>query len=120
MYGSSYLMFEKDSILYFTNNSAQQRGGAIFVERQQNMSPCFFQYSDMEVLKSAKVAFSGNTAEKAGSVLFGGNIENCVLFNYYFSSYKCFTQIFNYSAQTGPSVISSEPTMSAFVMTKTQ
>ena len=113
MYGSSYLMFEKDSILYFTNNSAQQRGGAIFVERQQNMSPCFFQYSDMEVLKSAKVAFFGNTAEKAGSVLFGGNIENCVLFNYYFyliPSDKCFTQIFNYSAQTGPSVISSEPT----------
>ena len=42
VYGDSYLMFHEDSILKFTNNSAKQRGGAIFVDTQLAFAPCFF------------------------------------------------------------------------------
>ena len=110
MFGDSNLVLKENSFLNFTNNRAKNRGGAIFVDSQQYRSPCFFQYSGIKFLKSAKVAFLGNTANTAGSVLFGGDIENCVLFNFYLTNDKCFNSAFDYSAQTGPSVISSEPT----------
>ena len=111
MYGDSYLMFHRDSIVNFTNNSAKHKGGAIFVDSQLAFAPCFFQYSDRTLPQSVKVTITGNKANKAGTVLFGGDISNCLLFrsNQTYGS-ECFNKTFNYSAQTGPSVISSEPT----------
>ena len=111
MYGNSYVMFHPDSALNFTNNSAKEKGGAIFVDTQLKLAPCFFQYSDDTLPESVKVTISGNTAGTAGTVLFGGDISRCVLFltNQTFGS-ECFNKTFEYSAQTGPSVISSEPT----------
>ena len=111
MYGDSYLVFGEDSILNFTNNRAKQKGGAIFVSTKQELIPCFFQYSDFTLPKSAQVIFSGNTADIAGTVLYGGNIGNCISYNFhYIPSNERFEMTFNYSSQTGPSVISSEPT----------
>ena len=111
MYGNSYLMFHKDSILNFTNNSAKHRGGAIFVDTQLEFAPCFFQYSDDTLPQSVKVRITGNKANKAGTVLFGGDINKCILFlSSQTYGYESFHKTFNYSAQTGPSVISSEPT----------
>ena len=110
MYGDSYLVLKENSFLNFTNNRAKNKGGAIFVASQQYRSPCFFQYSGIKFLKSVKVTFFGNTADTAGSVLFGGDINNCALFHFVLLNKKCFNATFDYSAQTGPSVISSEPT----------
>ena len=112
LYGNSYLMFHKDSIVDFTNNSAKHRGGAIFVDTELVIAPCFFQYSsDYTLPQSVKVTIAGNKADKAGTVLFGGEISNCLLFlsNQTYGS-DCFNKTFDYSTQTGPSVISSEPT----------
>ena len=111
MYGHSYVMFHQDSALNFTNNSAKEKGGAIFVDTQLKFSPCFFQYSDNTLPESVKVTISGNTAGTAGTALFGGDISRCVLFLAVqtFGS-ECFNKTFDYSTQTGPSVISSEPT----------
>ena len=115
MYGESYLVFEENSLLYFINNSANQRGGAIFVSTLLPTSPCFYQYSDGTLHKfTIKAIFTGNNAQIAGSVLFGGD-EYCNHFvnpNNYTVDY--FNMTFNYSAQTGPSVISSEPTHAYF------
>ena len=108
MYGGSYLMFEEHSFLNFTNNSAQ-KGGAIFVETQLKNSFCFFQYSDHIKPQSKVAAFFGNKADIAGTVLFGGDIINCDLISNDKST-NWFNRTFDYSAQTGPSVISSEPT----------
>ena len=110
MYGNSYVMFHQDSTLNFINNSAKGKGGAIFVDTQLIFAPCFFQYSDNTLPQSVKVTISGNTAGTAGTVLFGGDINECILFltDQTFGS-KCFNRTFDYSAQTGPSVISSEP-----------
>ena len=112
MYGDSYLMFQNNSLLNFTNNKAQ-RGGAIFVYTLNSAeSPCFYQYVQGTLPLSTKAYFTGNNAETAGSVLFGGN-QNCLLFNIpyinFTQSHVYFNETFNYSAQTGPSVISSEP-----------
>ena len=111
LYGSSHLVLHKGSFLNFTNNSAKNRGGAIFVYTQLGRAPCFFQYHDNTSLQSVKITMSGNTAGLAGTALYGGNINNCLLF---FTSLKhgseWFNKTFNYSTQTGLSVISSEPT----------
>ena len=107
MYGESYLVFEENSLLNFTNNKAKHRGGAIFVNTLSAKSPCFYQYVQDTVFQSTKAYFIGNNADTAGTVLFGGN-QSCFLFNNPYSDN--FYVTFNYSAQTGPSVISSEPT----------
>ena len=108
MYGESYLIFQEYSILNFTNNKAR-RGGAIFVNALSTKSPCFYQ--DAFVWRqSPKAYFIGNNAETAGTVLFGVN-HYCLLFHSLRVFTVCeFNQTFDYSAQTGPSVISSEPT----------
>ena len=116
MYGDSYLVLKENSFLNFTNNRAKKRGGAIFIENQLGKFPCFFRHTFTSFPKSAKVAFIGNKADTAGSGLFGGDITNCDLFKilYYYKNEKLFTRLFNYSAQTGPSVISSEPSYVCF------
>ena len=109
MYGESYLVFQEKSCLDFINNKAQ-RGGAIFVNTLSTKSPCFYQYVQGTLLQSTRVYFIGNNAETAGSVLFGGN-QSCLLFNIPRNfTFNPFYVTFDYSAQTGPSVISSEPT----------
>ena len=110
MYENTYLVFEENSLLNFTNNMAKERGGAIYVHTIQSYSPCFFQYSKDTIPQSTKAICSGNNAKIAGTVLFGRN-RYCLLFNNpgnYTNDY--FSVTFDYSAQTGPSVISSEPT----------
>ena len=113
MFGESYLVFEENSLLYFTNNIANQRGGAIFVFSLLPNSPCFYQYYDSTIPQSTKANFYGNNAEIAGTVLFGGD-QYCLVYisqHEYKNIYPdYFKMTFNYSAQTGPSVISSEPT----------
>ena len=117
LYGDSYLTFHEYSILNFTNNKAQ-RGGAIFVNTLNSAeSPCFYQYIQGKLPLSTKAYITGNNAKTAGSVLFGGN-QNCLLFNIpyinFTQSHVYFNETFDYSAQTGPSVISSEPTYLCF------
>ena len=114
MNDGSYLVFEDHSIINFTKNSAE-KGGAIYVENNGlSKSACFYQISDYTNPKSSKVYFSDNQASKAGTALFGGKVY-CELFNIpMISSREIFEEIFDYSAQTGPSVISSEPTRVCF------
>ena len=112
MYGDSYLEINNNSFLNFTNNRARQRGGAIFVQSTTQLSSiplCFFQYS-IPIPTTVKFIFSGNKAEVAGNALFGGNLNDCIFIDSTTSAIKLFSMTFNYSAQTGPSVISSEPT----------
>ena len=110
MIDDSYLVFEDHSIINFTKNSAE-KGGAIYVENNGlSKSACFYQISDYMHPKLSKVYLSDNRASKAGTVLFGGKIQ-CEMFNIpTILSREIFEEIFDYSAQTGPSVISSEPT----------
>ena len=114
IFGNSYFVFHEGSILNLTSNRAKHRGGAIFVETHVLLfvyDPCFFQYSDDVLPQAVKVIINGNTAGIAGTVLYGGNINSCVLFlSNQTSASDYFNKTFHYSTQTGPSVISSEPT----------
>ena len=109
MYGESYILFEDNSILKFTKNKAEQRGGAIFIHTILPESPCFYQYTEGTHPQSTKAIFVGNNANTAGTAIFGGD-GYCLLFINPKNSVNYFHKTFNYSAQTGPSVISSEPT----------
>ena len=112
MYGDSYLLFEESSILNFTKNKAKERGGAIFIHTILPESPCFYQYTEGTRSQSTKAFFFGNNANTAGTAIFGGD-RYCLLFtnprNNSIAA-DCFDETFEYSTQTGPSVISSEPT----------
>ena len=63
----------------------------------------------------AKLVFIDNKASDAGSVLFGGDIDNCIPHpnNQFFflpnASRIIFDTVFNYTLQVGNSVISSDP-----------
>ena len=115
MYGDSYLKFEHNSVLNFTNNSAAVFGGAISVETSYLLSEsvCFFQYSiaNSEAKLQPMAFFSGNKADIAGSVLFGGDIHRCYLYSYdslsSINQSQYFYGTFEYSTQSGSSVISS-------------
>ena len=112
MYGDSYLLFEDNSILEFTKNKAKERGGAIFILKILPESPCFYQYTEGTRSQSTKAIFVGNNANTAGTAIFGGD-GFCLLFTdpgNYSNTVDNFHETFDYSAQTGPSVISSEPT----------
>ena len=112
MYSDSYILFEENSVLNFTKNKAKERGGAIFIHTILPESPCFYQYTEGTRSQSTKAFFFGNNANTAGTAIFGGDMH-CLLFtnprNYSIAG-DCFYETFEYSTQTGPSVISSEPT----------
>ena len=112
LYQNSYIVFHENSTLNFTNNTARKKGGAIFVDSQLYYYSCFFQYSDHTSPQSVSVYITGNKADEAGTVLYGGMIDTCYLLftNHLSYGIYIFNKTFDYSSQTGPSVISSEPT----------
>ena len=68
--------------VYFINNTAFVSGGAIYVEdiQNQNEQPsCFFQVNSANHTLTPSFIFEQNSAQLAGSVLYGGNLDNCIL-----------------------------------------
>ncbi len=92
---NTILLLAPNSSLFFSNNSAQVRGGAIYV---QDFNPliycfsravvtyanqnCFFQIVGLDGPvedAGSHLFFEGNFAEEAGNVLFGGAIDSCTI-----------------------------------------
>ena len=123
MYEASYFYFEISDhydqdvpLVTFTSNHATDSGGAIYVS-ELNDPLCFFQPLVQITDQQTIFTFNGNEAGVAGSVLFGGSIDDCIftlLDSTAFPSGLIFNRTFNYSNQTGPSVISSAPTEVCF------
>ena len=88
---SSQLIFVSPCNVSFVNNAAILTGGAIYAETVPQSSlqlslpqPCFFnvlcmqsQYLDSAI--GVQLYFENNHAGEAGSVLYGGDIDNCVM-----------------------------------------
>ena len=120
-YGDSTMVLEPPVEIKFINNTAVERGGAIYVNVVPFVrTPCFFQPHDPTLNKNAffDVGFVGNTAGRAGTVLYGVNVESCYLS--YLSMFDngtgmsqqgvaAFDSIFDYETQEGISLVSSEP-----------
>ena len=88
MYGSSFLFLFPSSKIRFHNNHANEFGGALYID-QTGVSEtfCFYQMilNFTEFLRESSLGtgkvfvFSNNTAGVAGTVLFGGSIESCLI-----------------------------------------
>ena len=82
----------------FINNTALLTGGAIYVETSSS-SMCFYSL-DCTDIDGVHLYFEGNYAGDAGSVLYGGNIDTCVID----SNPNCFynsTYVFDSIAEIG-------------------
>ena len=81
--GSRFNLMPHTHIQIFNNHA--KRGGGIYVEDDAAVTknPCFFQlmhlhfpYSDIDSV----ITLENNTADEAGSALYGGDIDNCQLY----------------------------------------
>ena len=82
--GNSYIILQLPTTIYFIDNHATQTGGAINVEGGRTLV-CFFQVIISDPLnynntnEYSGLYFQNNTAEEAGSLLYGGGIDQCSL-----------------------------------------
>ena len=126
LYESSYLILKEPVFIEFLNNTAE-KGGGIFVSEVNYASDscfltsscsirlsCFYQLPDISTRSgNTLVYFSNNKAITAGSVLYGGNIDQC-------KSDLNFDRDFNYTEQIGMSVISSDPVSVCYCINETE
>ena len=73
----STLYFHPPTNVSFINNTALFAGGAIYVETPSS-NTCFYSL-DCNDIEDIHCYFEGNSAGDAGCVLYGGNIDNCVI-----------------------------------------
>ena len=116
LYDTSYLLLKESSKISFINNHAKRFGGGIYVSQVVNRNKflqCFFQPINLtfdDIMPQAPLYFINNSANISGDVLYGGNVDTCnSLYDYYL-----FKSIFNYTQQTGLSVVSSDPIQICF------
>ena len=114
----SYLFLSNGVIMNFTNNTASHVGGAIFVEQNivqlglgtLSIISCFCQYHEADKF----FYFEGNKAGVAGSVLYGGATENCLIGET--TKNNSFLYISTFVNQSDHSLISSDPRRVCFCL----
>ena len=95
------------SKLIISNNHANLSGGGIYVDGECSpaVSYCFFQVdnvtADNVTLKKTQVYLDSNIARSAGNAIYGGLIDNCVLFDKHGQQYQqnFSSKIFNFTFQ---------------------
>uniref|UniRef100_A0A1X7VK59 Uncharacterized protein n=1 Tax=Amphimedon queenslandica TaxID=400682 RepID=A0A1X7VK59_AMPQE len=116
MISSSFLFLTHGSMLRFSDNHANNSGGAINVQQivlrvvssnEQVTNRCFYQLQNNDDTHKY-FYFENNTADVAGSVLYGGAMSYCIQGIYRASEHQ-FTNISKFVNQTGLSIISSDP-----------
>lgn len=130
LHGFSVFLLTPNTTVRFTNNSAQFRGGGLFVssENYRSMLMCFWQIDERENMLNASlelldlstrlnstVVFSGNDAVLAGNDIYGGGIDMCQLIptvhdRSYENSTAIFNQLFKLENVDNYQMISSDPT----------
>lgn len=116
---NSQIVFMPHTKITFLHNYALQHGGALnVVGRSDVVFPCFFQINDPTYQPNPNVTlyFEGNYAEDAGSVLFGGSVDRCIVATMSYLFAKTSSEVFDYLVDIGPhsnatSLISSESMM---------
>ena len=99
LYGYSFLRLD-GTLVDFTANHASRFGGGLYVNQEKSiLSQCFFQ---PDYTKN-KLLMSKNTADLAGSAIYGGKIEKC------FNTNAKFGSVIEIRDQNGSSVVSSDP-----------
>ena len=105
LYDSSNLILTEQTNISFINNYASNSGGGIFILEtlltHEYPANCFFKL-EHDHSTNPTLYFINNKAKISGDVLYGGNVDYCL------NAHE-FLNFFNYSQQTGPSVVSSDP-----------
>ena len=121
----SYIYFREETFVTFHNNSAARSGGGIYVAGHcPSTEPgCFFQFlaniTQVMVSNSVRVIMDNNSAQYAGTAIYGGYVEHCYVFGVKgtdYSSQDVFHGIFNVPIITAQdlSPVSSIPTKVCF------
>ena len=84
---NSYMLLRANTTVVFQDNRASHAGGGIYAENAclQSEPPCFFQL-DIEIYKypslqdTVRVHLINNSADYAGSAIYGGSVDYCTLF----------------------------------------
>ena len=122
---NSQMFLKPHTNITFTGNHAQSVGGGIYVQYENFLShpSCFFELDfsitmNRTLLDTVAIVMTNNTAEMAGSALYGGSVDNCFLYaplawkNFFYfatSEIEVFERIFRISPGDLSSV-SSKPT----------
>ena len=108
----SYMRLNSSS-LYIQDNHAESYGGGIMFESGCNdLEICFFQVTKhFNSSEGMAVQISGNTADTAGTSIYGGSLENCFMkANRAPLKSSLFWSTFNITERNlGPSVVASQP-----------
>ena len=93
---NSYFFIRNSTTVVFKNNSASQRGGAIYGHKSclDKHNFCFFQpivntatdITHMRTENKMKLVFDNNTAVRAGDNIYGGNIDNCYTYGLFYNA----------------------------------
>ena len=122
MDSNSMLVYKSPCNVSFINNEAFVVGGAIYVQSASlpplstSPLPCFITViDDISTIISTQLYFEGNYAWDAGSVLYGGNIDNCsmdcsILLIAQCNSSAIFDAIIKNGSNNSIPLISSDPT----------
>ena len=109
----SYMLLNMNSSLYIQDNHAERYGGGIMFESGCNdLEICFFQVpKHFNSSEGMAVQISGNTADTAGTSIYGGSLENCFMkANNAPLMSSLFWSTFNITERNlGPSVVASQP-----------
>ena len=115
--GGSRFYLRPHTHIQITNNYAK-RGGGIYVEDQNAATtiPCFFQIVKLQypfLQIDSMITLKNNTAQEAGSAVYGGRIDQCYLLTssqQFIYNSTAFTKIFNIVNIFSPvSQVSSNP-----------
>lgn len=101
----SRLIFAPHTLIVFRDNFALQHGGAInVIQRSDVIFPCFFQISDRDFLSDPNITlyFQDNYAKKAGSLLYGGSVDRCIVATQSSFYVNTSSEVFDYLVSVGP------------------
>ena len=94
---SSTLIIQPSSFLFILNNTAEDRGGGIFVKSfEDRILSCFFVADYSRNVTQPQIILRGNEANVSGNSIFGGHIDRCYLESTRFrNGYAAFNALFD-------------------------
>ena len=111
---TSYIYLSNDAYLSFINNHANVTGGAIniyqpavYYARDVSVALCFFQFQGQR--NGIYFYFDNNTAGLAGTAVYGGAVDSCLLAEGLLFGRSSFLEVSTFVNQSNNSVISSDP-----------
>ena len=112
---TSYIYLSPDAYLSFIDNHADVTGGAINIDQPAvyythdvSVALCFFQF--LGTKNRTYFYFNNNTAVEAGTAIYGGAVDSCLLADQgLYSEPSLFLNSSTFVNQPGNSVISSDP-----------